>query len=164
MNTTKKLMTLLMALLTLTSCNSDENDVKETRVTPGDLMSPYFLNGIDQYGFWTFSGTEAAYGSDVSDNMTEGMKVKCDAFYSSWSLDNGLLILDGSEIHKISRLEPAGGYIIKIDDAQYLPSTNAKHGNIIDKYLMQSGFTKQMLMDAMRESFETDTIVVIKWY
>ena len=164
MSMAKKLMTLLLALLTLTACNSDEKDAEETRVTPGDLMAPYFLNGIEQYCFWTFSGTEAAYGTDVSDYITEGMKVKCDAFYSSWSLDNAHLILDGSETHKISRLEPAGGYIIKIDDAQYLPSTNAKHGNIIDKYLMQSGFTKQMLMDAMRESFETDTIVVIKWY
>ena len=163
MNTTKKLMTLLLAMLALTACNSDEDEVKETSVTSGDLMAPYFLNDMDKAGyFWTFSGSEAAYGVDES-TMVSNMTVRCIALYTSWCLEDGQLILDGSETHKIKRLEPKGGHIIKIDDSRYLPSTNAKHGNVIDKYLMQSGFTKQLLMDALRESSETGNSVVIEW-
>ena len=80
-------------------------------------------------------------------------------------MDNGQVILDGTETHKISRLElPAGGHIIKIDDNQFLPSNFAKHGNPRDKYLLQSGFTKQQLMDVLRESYETGEIVEFKWW
>ena len=159
----KKLITLLLAMLALTACNSDEDEVVETSVTSGDLMAPYFLNDMDNAGyFWTFSGSEAAYGVDES-TMVSNMTVRCIAFYTSWRLEDGQLSLDGTETHKIKRLEPRGGYIIKIDDSRYLPSTNAKHGNVIDKYLIQSGFTKQLLMDALRESSETGNSVVMDW-
>ena len=162
MNTTKKLTILLMAVLALTSCGSDEKDVKETRVMSGDLMAPYFLYDMEQAGyFWTFSGNEAAYAIDVS-TMISFMSVRCIAFYSSWDIENGELVLDGSERHQVSRLEPKGGHTIRIDDAEYLPSNNAKHGSSIDQYLIQTGFTKQMLMDALRESYETGNIVDIE--
>ena len=107
----KKLITLLLAMLALTACNSDEDEVVETSVTSGDLMAPYFLNDMDNAGyFWTFSGSEAAYGVDES-TMVSNMTVRCIAFYTSWRLEDGQLSLDGTETHKIKRLEPRGGYM-----------------------------------------------------
>lgn len=163
MDTAKKMITMLLVMLALAACSNDEDKVKETSILTGDLMAPYFLNDMDKAGyFWTFSGTEAAYGVDES-TMVSNMTVRCIAFYTSWRLEDDRLILDGNETHKIKRLEPKGGFIIKIDDSKYLPSTNAKHGNVIDKYMMQSGFTKQLLMDALRESSVTGNSVVIDW-
>ena len=147
-----------------TSCGNDEPEVIVENPTKADLTTPMFLyavSGTNYLDFWSFTDTEAAYGSmqTVGEN---GLRIKCTYFYPSWTLEGRTLNLNNEKLYAATKGTYQNVSVIVIEGASYIPSNTLYGGKKLEENFEALGLTKDRLWTVLRESYRINDWVELE--
>lgn len=161
-------MACVLTATCLTACGSKDDEPKETKqaVTKSQLSNPmlFYRVGSSFKGgmmFWTFTDGKAAFGT-IQQVGTDIARVSCSSMYTSWTIDNGNLVLGGDRKYEIYSHKIKGVTFVNIDGGDNLASNEPVDGMTYDAIFAEMKIDKALLWRALENAYESHLYYDIK--